>query len=225
MKVLVMKNEFLITGPSLKPKDKEAKMLIIFFHGWGSNGDDLIQLAPFFAKDFPSAYFLSPNGPEECPQNPFGGKQWFGLDFNSDGSIDRSNMPEKVAFAAEHANKYIKYWQNKLSLSNEKTILIGFSQGSMLSLEIGTNKLLGGLLCYSGSFIEKNRPLTKNHKIMLIHGDSDDVIPVQSMIKAKASLENLGAKVESHISVNVGHSIDEEGINKGIEFIKKCNIL
>ena len=134
-------------------------------------------------------------------------------------------MPEKVAFAAEHANKYIKYWQNKLSLSNEKTILIGFSQGSMLSLEIGTNKLLGGLLCYSGSFIEKNRPLTKNHKIMLIHGDSDDVIPVQSMIKAKASLENLGAKVESHISVNVGHSIDEEGINKGIEFIKKCNIL
>ena len=137
MKVLVMKNEFLITGPSLKPKDKEAKMLVIFFHGWGSNGDDLIQLAPFFAKDFPSAYFLSPNGPEECPQNPFGGKQWFGLDFNSDGSIDRSNMPEKVAFAAEHANKYIKYWQNKLSLSNEKTILIGFSQGSMLSLEIG----------------------------------------------------------------------------------------
>ena len=109
MKVLVMKNEFLITGPSLKPKDKEAKMLVIFFHGWGSNGDDLIQLAPFFAKDFPSAYFLSPNGPEECPQNPFGGKQWFGLDFNSDGSIDRSNMPEKVAFAAEHANKYIKY--------------------------------------------------------------------------------------------------------------------
>ena len=53
MKVLVMKNEFLITGPSLKPKDKEAKMLVIFFHGWGSNGDDLIQLAPFFAKDFP----------------------------------------------------------------------------------------------------------------------------------------------------------------------------
>ena len=95
----------------------------------------------------------------------------------------------------------------------------------MLSLEIGTNKLLGGLLCYSGSFIEKDKALTKNHKIMLIHGDSDEVIPVQSMINAKASLESLGAKVESHISLNLGHSIDEEGINKGIEFIKKCNIL
>ena len=97
MKVLVMKNEILITGPSLKPLKKEAEILIIFFHGWGSNGDDLIQLAPLFAKHIPSAYFLSPNGPEECPQNPFGGKQWFGLDFNSDGEIDRSNMPQKVS--------------------------------------------------------------------------------------------------------------------------------
>ena len=57
MKVLVMKNEFLITGPSLKPKDKDAKLLVIFFHGWGSNGDDLIQLAPFFAKIFPLPIF------------------------------------------------------------------------------------------------------------------------------------------------------------------------
>ena len=225
MKVLVMKNEFLITGPSLKPLNKEAKMLIIFFHGWGSNGDDLIQLAPLFAKHFPFAYFLSPNGPEECPQNPFGGKQWFGLDFNADGSIDRSNMPEKVSLAAKNADKYIKYWQNQLSLSDDRTILIGFSQGSMLSLEIGTNNLYGGLLCYSGSFIKKDRPLTKNHKIMLIHGDSDEVIPVQIMTNTKSSLESLGAKVESHISKNLGHSIDEEGINKGIEFIKKCNIL
>ena len=67
------------------------------------------------------------------------------------------------------------------------------------SLEIGTDKLMGGLLCYSGSFIKNNRPLTKNHKIMLIHGESDEVIPVQSMINAKSSLENLGAEVESHV--------------------------
>jgi len=225
MKVLVMKNEILITGPSLKPLKKEAEILIIFFHGWGSNGDDLIQLAPLFAKHFPSAYFLSPNGPEECPQNPYGGKQWFGLDFNSDGEIDRSNMPQKVSLAAENVNKFIKHWQNKLSIPNEKTILIGFSQGSMLSLEIGTNILFGGLLCYSGSFIKNNRSLTKKHKIMLIHGELDEVIPIQSMENAKSALVNLGATVNSHISKNLGHSIDQDGINKGIEFIKKCNNL
>ena len=225
MKVLVMKNDFLLDGPSLKPIDQKAKLLVIFLHGWGSNGDDLIQLAPLFAKQFPSAYFLSPNGPEECPQNPFGGKQWFGLDFNNDGTIDRSKMPEKVTLAAEHLKKYIEYWQNKLSITNNKTILVGFSQGSMLSLEIGTNILLGGLLCYSGSFIKKERLLTKNHKIMLIHGDSDEVIPVESMKNAESALNDLGARVESHISKNLGHSIDEEGINKGIEFIKRCNIL
>ena len=163
-------------------------------------------MAPLFSRHFPSAYFLSPNGPEQCPQNPFGGKQWFGLDFNNDGSIDRGNMPQKVSSAAKHAIKFIAYWQNQLGLSDDKTILIGFSQGSMLSLEIGTDKLMGGLLCYSGSFIKNNRPLTKNHKIMLIHGESDEVIPVQSMINAKSSLENLGAEVESHVSKNLGHS-------------------
>tara|TARA_B110000008_G_scaffold71819_1_gene72866 strand:- start:130 stop:807 length:678 start_codon:yes stop_codon:yes gene_type:complete len=225
MKVLVMKNDILITGPSLKPSNKEAEILIIFLHGWGSNGDDLIQLAPLFAEHFPSAYFLSPNGPEECPQNPFGGKQWFGLDFDSDGQIDRSNMPQKVSLAAENVDKFIKHWQNQLSISNDKTILIGFSQGSMVSLEIGTNNLFGGLLCYSGSYIKNNRPLTSKHKIMLIHGELDEVIPIQSMENAKSALENLGATVSSHISKNLGHSIDQEGINKGIEFIKKCNKL
>ena len=129
----------------------------------------------------------------------------------------------KVSSSAENVNKFIKHWQNKLSISNEKTILIGFSQGSMLSLEIGTNILFGGLLCYSGSFIKNNRPLTKKHKIMLIHGELDEVIPIQSMENAKSTLENLGATVHSYISKNLGHSIDQDGINKGIEFIKKCN--
>jgi|TARA_B110000263_G_scaffold26414_1_gene20202 phospholipase/carboxylesterase len=224
MKVLVMKNEILITGPSLKQKTNKPEMLIIFFHGWGSNGDDLIQLAPLFAQHFPSAFFLSPNAPDACPQNPNGGRQWFSLDFNNDGSIDRSSMPKKVSITSEKVKIFIKYWQNELSVSDDKIFLIGFSQGSMLTLEIGTKNLLGGLLCYSGSFINNNIPLTKKHKILLIHGELDEVIPIQSMLDAKASLEDLGAKVGSHSCDNLGHSINEDGINKGVEFIKQCNI-
>tara|TARA_B110000438_G_scaffold6533_1_gene6466 strand:- start:235 stop:909 length:675 start_codon:yes stop_codon:yes gene_type:complete len=224
MKVLVMKNEILITGPNLKQKADKPEMLVIFFHGWGSNGDDLIQLAPLFAKHFPTAFFISPNGPEACPQNPYGGRQWFGLNFNKDGSIDRSEMPKKVSTASEQAKIFIKHWQNELSISDDKTFLIGFSQGSMLTLEIGTNILLGGLLCYSGSFINHNIPLNEKYKIMLIHGELDKVIPIKSMINAKEDLKNLGAKVISHTCSNLEHSINEDGINKGIEFIKKCNI-
>jgi phospholipase/carboxylesterase len=223
MKVLVMKNEILLTGPNLKSKSDNPEILIIFFHGWGSNGDDLIQLAPLFAQHFPTAYFLSPNGPEACPQNPFGGRQWFSLDFNTDGSIDRSNMPEKISISSQEVKKFIKYWQDKLSIKNKKTFLIGFSQGSMLTLEIGTNELLGGLLCYSGSFINNNIPLTKKHKIMLIHGELDEVIPLQSMENAKVTLEELGANVISYKCIKLGHSINEDGINKGVEFIKNCN--
>jgi len=225
MKVLVMKNEILLTGPNLKSKSDNPEILIIFFHGWGSNGDDLIQLAPLFAQHFPTAYFLSPNGPEACPQNPFGGRQWFSLDFNTDGSIDRSNMPEKISVSSQEVKKFIKYWQDKLSIKNKKTFLIGFSQGSMLTLEIGTNELLGGLLCYSGSFINNNIPLTKKHKIMLIHGELDEVIPLQSMENAKVTLEELGANVISYKCIKLGHSINEDGINKGVEFIKYCNKL
>jgi len=225
MKVFVMKNEILITGPNLKQKTQKPEMLIIFFHGWGSNGDDLIQLAPLFAKHFPSAYFLSPNGPEACPQNPLEGKQWFGLDFKNDGSIDRSEMPQKVLLSSEKVNIFIKHWQKQLSISDKKTFLIGFSQGSMMALEIGTNNTFGGLLCYSGSFINNNALLNDKHKIILIHGELDEVIPIKSMFDAESSLKALGAKVSSYKCNNLGHSINEEGINKGVEFIKLCNNL
>ena len=225
MKVFVMKNEILITGPQLKQKTNRPEMLIIFFHGWGSNGDDLIQLAPLFAQHFPSAYFISPNGPESCPQNPIEGRQWFDLDFKNDGSIDRSKMPEKVLLSSEKANIFIKHWQKELAINDDKTFLIGFSQGSMLTLEIGTNNTLGGLLCYSGSFINNNASLCDKNKIMLIHGESDEVIPIQNMYDAEASLKALGAKVKSYKCDNLGHSINEEGINKGVEFIKLCNTL
>ena len=91
-----MKDNILINGPNLHPKSGTVKQLIVFLHGWGSNGDDLIQLSPFFANEFSDTLFLSPNGPEECPQNPFGGRQWFGLDFLPDGSIDRKETPQKA---------------------------------------------------------------------------------------------------------------------------------
>ena len=112
-----------------------------------------------------------------------------------------------------------------MSISDKKTFLIGFSQGSMITLEIGTNNTFGGLLCYSGSFINNNALLSDKHKIILIHGELDEVIPIKSMFDAESSLKALGAKVSSYKCNNLGHSINEEGINKGVEFIKLCNNL
>ncbi len=129
MKDLLMQYDNLITGPSLNSQVNNPEILIIFLHGWGSNGDDLIQLAPFFSNSFPNAYFLSPNGPEDCPQNPFGGKQWFSLDFNNDGTLNRNNTPQKVMTASKQVNKFITYWQKNLSITAKNTFLIGFSQG------------------------------------------------------------------------------------------------
>ena len=224
MKDLLMQKDNLITGPSLNSRFEKPEILIVLLHGWGSNGEDLIQLAPLFSNHLPEAHFISPNGPEVCPQNPFGGRQWFGLNINNDGSINRDDMPEKLSKASEHIVNFLNYWQNKLSINAKNTFLIGFSQGSMVTLEYGSKNKIGGLLCYSGSFINNKQPLTKDHKIMLVHGELDETIPIKSMEKAKSDLTELGANVSSHNCKNLGHSINEEGIKIGIEFIKKCNI-
>ena len=219
-----MKDNILINGPNVTPKSGTVKQLIVFLHGWGSNGDDLIQLSPFFSNEFSDTLFLSPNGPEECPQNPFGGRQWFGLDFLPDGSMDRSKTPQKAKNASNFINIFLDHWQDKFAVSDHNTFLVGFSQGSMMALEVGTKRQVGGLVCYSGSFINTSKTLSYKPNIILIHGDIDEVIPIQNMISAKNKLIDLGANVTTFKCVGVGHSIDKIGISKGIEFIKKCKI-
>ena len=133
-----------------------------------------------------------------------------------------SPLSSKVITASNQVNNFIKFWQKKLSISAKNTFLIGFSQGSMVALETGSKNKIGGLICYSGSFINNNYNLTKEHKIMLVHGELDETIPIDSMKKAKNDLLKLGADVDSYICKNLGHSINEEGIKIGIEFIKRC---
>lgn len=217
-----MDDNILINGPNLNSKSGTIKQLIVFLHGWGSNGDDLIQLAPSFINEFPDAYFLSPNGPETCPQNPFGGRQWFNLDFLPNGSLDRSKTPEKTKKAANSINMFLDYWQDKFSVIPSDTFLIGFSQGSMMALEVGTKRQMGGLLCFSGSLINSEEALSYKPNIMLIHGEIDDIIPVKNMFNAEKQLKDLGANINVFECKGLGHSIDEIGIKKGIDFIKEC---
>jgi len=217
-----MKDNILIKGPNVNPKSGTVKQLIVFLHGWGSNGDDLIQLSPFFANEFSDTLFLSPNGPEECPQNPLGGRQWFSLDFLPDGSINRTKTPQKAENAASFINIFLDHWQDKFAISDHNIFLVGFSQGSMMALEVGTKRQVGGLVCYSGSFINTSETFSYKPNIILIHGDIDEVIPIQNMINAKDKLIGLGANVTTFKCIGVGHSINEIGISKGIEFIKKC---
>ena len=220
-----MKDNNLINGPSLNSKTGNINQLLIFLHGWGSNGDDLIQLAPFFSNEFPNAFFLSPNGPEICPENPLGGRQWISLSFQKDGKLDKSDTPKKLSDAAVHVNKFIDNWQTRYNIPGSHTYLFGFSQGSMVALEVGLKRKIGGILCYSGSFINSLTTLTYKPKIMLIHGEFDEVIPIDIMIKAELELKEIGADVSIFECKGLGHSINETGINKGIEFIKKCENL
>ena len=203
-----------LTGPSLLCQ-KKTQSLVVFLHGWGSNGDDLIQIAHHWLNIFPNTSFYAPNGPEECDIDPTG-RQWFSL--NNMSSIDMINGTEK---AAKDIINYIDKLANHYSLNYEKIILAGFSQGAMLSLHLGIIKPFAGILAYSGALIsDPQSKLEHNLNVYLIHGALDDRVSPDNLHLASEKLQKIGANVQSHISPDTGHSIDAKGLQLGADFIK-----
>ncbi len=203
-----------LTGPSLLCQEK-TQSLVIFLHGWGSNGNDLIQIATHWQNIFPNTSFYAPNGPEECDIDPTG-KQWFSL--NNMSSIDMISGTEK---AAKDIVNYIDKLANHYSLNYEKIILVGFSQGAMLSLHLGILKPFAGILAYSGALISNpQNKLEHNLNVFLIHGALDDRVSPDNLHLASDKLQKIGANVKTHISPDTGHSIDAIGLQLGADFIK-----
>jgi len=140
----------LIDGPSVHPlSGNQAKQLVIFCHGYGADGNDLIGLANYFQQALPDAFFISPNAPEACPMNPMG-YQWF--DFTSN---DPELIWKKVNDAGETLNKFIDHKLNELNLTDENLSLVGFSQGTMMSLHVGLRRKLkmSSIVGFSRRFI------------------------------------------------------------------------
>jgi phospholipase/carboxylesterase len=194
------------------------KQIIVLLHGYGSNGQDLISLAPYFAQNLPDAVFISPDAPFPCEIGV--GFQWFSL---------AEYTPEKLLEGTLAAHPLLDNYLDKLleeyNLSNENMALIGFSQGTMMSLYTGLRRKspISGILGYSGALIgaetlpnDENKP-----PICLIHGESDSVVPVVRYHDARAQLEEKGYVVSGQTTPNLGHSIDEEGIKSGQNFLSK----
>jgi len=214
-----------IEGPELPPKSgNEPKQLVILLHGYGSNGDDLISLAPEFQNILPDAHFISPNAPYKCematPMMP-SSYQWFSL-----LSHDPISMYEGAVGASDILNNYIDEQLSRFELSEKDLALIGFSQGTMMSLHTGLRKEkeIAGILGYSGSLLEAE-PIENHIKskppICLIHGVVDPVVPFISMGNAEKSLKKLSVKVTTHARPMLAHGIDFEGIEIGKKFLKE----
>ena len=204
-----------LSGP-INQSVNQTKNLVFLLHGWGSNGNDLIQLSYHWKSNLDSITFIAPNGPEICEGNP-SGRQWFNILTQNSAEIDTGLDSSFILL-----NKYIDFNLNNFNLGKEDFFLVGFSQGTMLSLYTSIRRKCSGVIGYSGAFIDTNLPEKSiKNDILLIHGESDSVVPIARMEHAVEKLSSMSDTLETKVYKNLEHSINEDGLILGCDFIKK----
>lgn len=210
---------FGLDGPRMPPRSGKPTKLVILAHGYGSNGDDLMGLAPYLERALPDAAFVAPNAPEPVPGYA-GGYQWFPL-----ARLDPPATLAGVKAAAPILDKFIDAELLRYGLPSRACALVGFSQGTMMALHVGLRRAepLGAVLGFSGHLAgpellaaeARSRP-----PLCLVHGDRDDVIPVSAMLKAVEGLSAAGIPALWRISPGAGHTIAEDGLSLAGQFLK-----
>ena len=210
---------FELEGPSFPPASGGApKQLIILLHGYGADGEDLIGLAQPLSQLLPDAAFHAPNAPYPCDGNPYG-YQWFGI-----SQLDPHLMFAGTRGAAPFAEAVIDDRLKEYGLTEADMALIGFSQGTMMSLHIGLRRErpVAGIVGFSGVLAGMDAlkdEIRSRPPVLLVHGDADELIPVQLMDRTATALKACGVPVESHISRGVGHGIDQTGLQLCARFL------
>ena len=210
-----------LEGPRLAPASGgAAKQLVVFLHGYGADGNDLIGLGREWARLLPHAAFVSPHAPEPCGMAPTG-RQWFNLTFR-----DPSEMTRGVAQAGPVLDAFLDAELKQHNLPAHALGLVGFSQGTMVALATGLTRRPppAAIVGYSGALanVEALREGGKGPAILLVHGDMDEVIPVDAMIMAREQLAQAGLPVEWHVARGLGHGIDPTGLKLGGDFLKQA---
>ena len=200
-----------------------TRSVVVFLHGYGANGDDLLSIANVLAEHLPDTLFIAPDAPETCPGNPTG-YQWFPIPW-LDGSSE-----EEAKLSMEAACSDLNYFLDALIVDEdilpEQVALFSFSQGTMMSLHVAPRRedSFAGLVAFSGRLLEpellsdevQNKP-----PVLLIHGDQDDVVPPASISEAAVGLEKAGFKeVFAHVMKGTGHGIDQDGLSVALAFLR-----
>jgi phospholipase/carboxylesterase len=181
---------------------------VVLLHGYGANGDDLIALGEVWQSQLPEVAFVAPNAPETIP-GMHGGLQWFDLSLR-----DPSEYWRGVTAARPVLDGFLDAELARYRLASERLVLVGFSQGSMLALHAGLRRsgAPAGIVAYSGLLAgpEHLTEVTSRPPVLLIHGEIDELIPVQALHLAREALAGHGMRVEWHVRPGLGHGIDPE---------------
>ena len=215
-----------LDGPRLEPRSGTARQLVVFLHGYGADGNDLIEIGRAWQGLLPQAAFVSPHAPEPCGQAPTG-RQWFPLTFR-----DPNERWLGVNKAAPVLDRFLDRELSRRNLGPDALALVGFSQGTMMALHVGLRRASAPLAIvgYSGLLVMPAdaepetvaTEITARPPVLLVHGDSDDLIPVEALFMSANGLSALSVPTQWHISPGLGHGIDQEGLRHGGEFLARA---
>jgi phospholipase/carboxylesterase len=199
----------LLQGPRIDPpRGRRASAVVVLLHGYGANGDDLIALADAWRPALPNTAFVAPNAPQPIP-GMYGGLQWFALSMR-----DPSEYWRGVASAQPLLDRFLDAELARHGLGPERLVLVGFSQGTMMALHVGLRRATApaGIVAYSGLLAgpEHLAETQARPPVLLVHGEADDLIPVEALHVAREALAAAGVPVEWHVRPRLGHGIDPE---------------
>jgi phospholipase/carboxylesterase len=212
---------FCLNSIIIKPENGiEIKNAIILFHGYGGDGKDISMVSLNWKRHMPNTIFICPNGHEICSINP-SGYQWF--DLTKD---DSAYILDQTIKAENIIKKFINEIKKEFNLTNNKICLSGFSQGCMISLNVGltSEEKFSCIVGFSGKIIDQNnlKIRLKNHTdTLLIHGDADQVVPATHLLEAKDFLIRNNVKVQTLLIKNCDHHIPIEASSTALNYILK----
>ncbi len=204
------------------PASGVVKNAVVFLHGYGADGGDLLGLADPLAPHLPDTLFLAPDAPERCVGNPFG-YQWFPIPW-LDGSSEAA-AAEGAARAQADLDAWLDALMAEEGLEARQVALVGFSQGTMMALAVAPRRAepLAGVVGFSGRLLAPERlatEATSRPPVLLIHGDADDVVPPQCLPEAAEALQGAGFTVYAHVMRGTGHGIAPDGLSVALAFLR-----
>ena len=212
---------YILDTTSISPlSGNQPRQAIVLCHGYGGDGKDISVLAINWRRFLPDAIFLCPNAPEICAVNPQG-YQWFDLTSEKEDIIFTKSL-----IAEEKLSKFLDQVLENFKLDLNNLALIGFSQGSMISLQVALKKKrqINCLIGYSGKIINQKHlanNINSKPKIFLMHGSDDNIVTPNHLIEAREYLKKHGLKVKTKLFKNCDHRIPVEGTSLGLSFLRK----
>ncbi|SIT75185.1 alpha/beta hydrolase [Pontibaca methylaminivorans] len=206
-----------------EPVSGETRSAVVFLHGYGANGADLLGLADPLGAHLPDTLFLAPDAPESCAGAPFG-FQWFPIPW-IDGSSEEVAM-RGMGAAVTDLNAFLDAVMVDEDLLPEQVVLFGFSQGSMMALHVAPRRedAVAGVVAFSGRLLQPELlpgEVVQRPPVLLVHGDADDVVPVQSMAESAEALQAAGwSDLYAHVMKGTGHGIAPDGLSVALAFMR-----